>query len=124
VSTQPSACRAWADRYIQLVNERRYPELASIFAPGCMYLNRAAKRPLHDPDEIARFYAELHDATKPIARISRWFEDGDTCAFEIESSRGGNPEMLLGGVDIVTVDVEGRATRFTAFPFGALESWE
>jgi hypothetical protein len=124
VSPDASPCRAWADRYIELVNERRYPDLASLFAPGCTYLNRSAHRALHDPGEIAAFYADLHRDVKPVARISRWFEDGDTCAFEIESSGVGRPQMRLGGVDIVTVDHEGRATRFAAFPFGALDSWD
>ena len=118
MSADRSPCRAWADRYIELVNERRYPELASIFAPGCMYLNRGAKRVLHDPEEIATFYAEFHLVTLPVARISKWFEDGNTCAFEIESTRGGGSEFSLGGVDIVTVDDQGRASAFTAFPFG------
>jgi hypothetical protein len=100
--------------------------MASIFAPDCTYLNPRAKRVLHDPEEIAGFYAELHDKDQVelVARISLWFEECNRSAFEIESTGIGHADMRLAGVDIVTLDGEGLACRFAAFPFGATEFWD
>lgn len=117
-------CRAWAERYIELCNTRRYLDLADLFADGCIYLNHGAKRILRDPKEIAAFYDEFLTPIEPHSRIGFWVEDGDRCAFELEASIAGRPEVRLGAMDSVTLGPDGRAIRFAAFPFGDLDSWE
>jgi hypothetical protein len=114
VADPATACTV-AARYVELVNARRYPELAALFAPDGIF---------YEPSQaIARGRAAIEAAQRKIGVIKPQIVPvayvGNRTDCMVELAVGveidGKPRHMLVSIDHFTVDDKGLATRMIAF---------
>ena len=109
-----TAARAFAERYIDLVNTGRYDQLATLFAPDATFLG-PGERELHGRKEITAFYSSFLPTIAPHVRLATFVEDGDVCVYELEARVDDQVEYRLGAIDHATFDGDGLVVRFAVY---------
>jgi hypothetical protein len=114
VADPATACTV-AERYVALVNARRYPELAALFAPDGIFYepSQAIARGRRAIEEAQRKIGEIKPQIIPVAYV------GNKTDCMVELSVGvqvdGKPRSMLVSIDHFTIDDKGLATRMIAF---------
>src|SRR5262249_24364745 len=96
------------------VNRGAYAELRDLFAADAVWLG-PDKQELHGRDAIGDHYVTFLSELRPTIRIASFIEQGNVCAWEQEVILEGWSEWMLGAIDRVTLDGEGRAVRFAVY---------
>lgn len=105
--------RAFADRYVELVNSGAYDKLVTLFADGAVFY-APGNRELHGRDEITAFYEQFLPSITPTVRIATFVEQDDVCIYELEARIEGQSEFTLGAIDHATLDA-GKVIRFAVY---------
>jgi ketosteroid isomerase-like protein len=114
-----SVLRQLADRYIEASNSNDVAAIVDLFSERCTYINGSAPRVLRSRQEIEQIYEEKHSDRPPgAARIAHFLEEGDECAFEIESCLSGSEEYAVVAIDRFTLGGDSKIARFVAYFFG------
>ncbi|WP_165818263.1 nuclear transport factor 2 family protein [Frankia canadensis] len=111
-----SAARAAVDRYLHLINERRYDEIASIFAPDGLFLAPIGEE-FRGREAIHGFYSA---GLRVIAPAKVWASsavaEGNVCVIEISAQLPGEEAGRTHTVvDHFTVDDAGLVTRMAVY---------
>jgi hypothetical protein len=106
--------RRFAERYVELTNDRQYGELGSLFAEDAVFLGPGG-REFHGRAEIAAFYESFLPTLTPTIRLATFVEQGDVCVYELEARINDDKEFKLGAIDHATLDADGLVTRFAVY---------
>lgn len=106
--------RAFAERYVELVNRGEYSQLRTLFAADALFLGPGG-RVIRGASDIGAFYEEFLPTLAPTIRIATFVEQGDACVYELEARVNGDAEYRLGAIDHATLDVEGQVVRFAVY---------
>jgi ketosteroid isomerase-like protein len=109
-----SAPRAFADRYVEIVNRGAYHELRDLFADDAVFF-APGNQVFNGRDQIGAFYESFLPSIKPNVRIATYVEQGDDCVYELEARLAGDDEYRLGAIDHATLDGDGRIKRFAVY---------
>ncbi len=104
------------ERYIELINARRYDEIADIFAEDAEFLAPTG-RTLRGRESIRAFYgAGLRKISPEKVWIHSSVTEDDRCVIEIAARLPGDPEDARHiVVDHFTVDEAGLVTRMAVY---------
>ena len=109
-----SAPRAFADRYVEIVNKGEYSKLRDLFAEDALFLAPHGQE-FRGRAEIGDFYEKFLGEIKPTIRIASYVEQGNDCVYELEAIAKDVPTYILGAIDHATLDADGKVVRFTVF---------
>lgn len=112
----PGRACALAQRYVELVNAGKYPEVAALFADDATFLE--PMRPsLHGRAEIDAFYIKRIGAMAPQVMGVSFFGNDSECMAELalQTEIGGDKRWALVSIDHFILSEDGKVKSMTAF---------
>ena len=104
------ACKA-AERYSDLISNRHYDQIGSIFARDSVYYG-PNDDPIRGPEKIGTFYRIFLGNAKPHTRIASLIPAGPhDCLMELIGISAGYVQLTPGAIDRFTSDDAGKVTR-------------
>jgi ketosteroid isomerase-like protein len=114
---QASPAAKVAERYVQLVQQGRYSELAELFHDDAVFLHPGFRQPRQGRAAIADFYENFIGPMKPDVIAVSYAGEGPDCFVELAvrvTYRGG-PRYVLASVDHFRTDGDGKVVFMTVF---------
>lgn len=105
-----------AQRYVDIINAKRYGELKTLFADAAVFLTPVGKV-LHGPQEIDAFYQTMIGALQPDIVPVSFISDGAHCVMELvaQTRQDAGKGYQLSAIDHFTVNAEGKIENMIVY---------